>query len=132
MDSQLGTRCETQYAPELPSFFSFATIIKEERIQRIAAAVSMIEYGSPAGEKLSVRKASRIYGIPKSSLHRYVQENRGIKRPSRRKRAKVVPKVEVCKSNIDFLLNEASFQRTSPILRPSINLVDHMTIPQHT
>lgn len=56
---------------------SKGVLCEEERMQRLASAVALVEHGGPAG-KASVRTAARIYGIPKSTLHRYIQANRGV------------------------------------------------------
>lgn len=79
----------------------------EDRVQRVAAAVMMVENGCSKGGKVSVRKAARVYGIPKSTVHRYIQASRGIDSPQRRRIAKRRTKITAPqKCNISFLLNE--------------------------
>lgn len=49
------------------------TTEEERRALRLAAAVSMV---SRSGGKVSVRKAAKMYGISKSTVHRYYQAAR--------------------------------------------------------
>lgn len=56
---------------------------------------------------MSVRKAAGLFGLPKSTVHRYLQAKRGIERPYRRgaiavKRAREAPPK---KFDIAFLLS---------------------------
>jgi len=56
-----------------------------ERMCRVAAAVAMIERGSPDGGKVSLRRAADYFKVPKSTVHRHIQANRGIIPPPRRR-----------------------------------------------
>lgn len=49
------------------------TTDEERRALRLAAAVSLV---SQSGGKVSVRKAAKMYGISKSTVHRYYQAAR--------------------------------------------------------
>ncbi len=81
--------------------------VDEDRVYRVAAAVAMVERGHPTGGRVSVRKAARMFGLPKSTVHRYILANRGIDSPRRRssstKRGRIAPPK---KCGIPFLLSK--------------------------
>lgn len=67
-----------ELAPLSRSPLNKVEMYTQARVHRLAAAVALVEHGGPTG-KASVRTAGRIYGIPKSTLHRYIQANRAVK-----------------------------------------------------
>lgn len=55
----------------------------EGRAQRLAAAVKLVEGGDSRGQKVSVRRAAAMYNVPKSTVHRHIQQGRGTEPPRR-------------------------------------------------
>lgn len=50
---------------------------EKERAHRLAQAVALVQRGDSCGRKVSVRRAAAMYGVPKSTVHRHIQANRG-------------------------------------------------------
>lgn len=92
---------------------------EEERMQRLASAVALVEHGGPAG-KASVRTAAKIYGIPKSTLHRYIQANRGVESPQSQVLHRNNASQSLRKCDISFLVNrdDTPIQRGCQKLQP--------------
>eukprot|EP00171_Calliarthron_tuberculosum_P020431 IDg20431t1 len=58
---------------------------EEDRMYRLKLAVLMVSRGDSQGRKVSVRRAAAQFGVPKSTVHRHIQVNRGVE-PQRRGR----------------------------------------------
>lgn len=78
-----------------------------ERDRRVAAAVALVEQAASSGGRVSVRAAARAYGLPKSTVHRYVQAHRGVDSPRKKtkKTGKAPPPPKKC--GIPFLLTDS-------------------------
>eukprot|EP00171_Calliarthron_tuberculosum_P012396 IDg12396t1 len=101
-----------ELAPLFEAPLNKVKMYTEERVHRLAAAVALVEHGGPTG-KASVRTAGRMYGIPKSTLHRYIQANRAVKLVrSRRGCTKRILRTDCVapppKCGISFILNQDS------------------------
>lgn len=82
----------------------------EERMRRLAAAVALVERGDSRGHKVSVRRAAALYGVPKSTVHRHIQVNRGVdfQRRGRVTRPNRPSSPGLHKLTIGFLVNNDS------------------------
>lgn len=76
-----------------------------DRVYRVAAAVSLVERGLADGGRVSVRKAAKLFGLPKSTFHRYLVANRIRVRPRRAAKRAGPPPPKKC--GIPFLLSPA-------------------------
>lgn len=99
---------------------------EEERMCRLAAAVSMVESGDVEGCRIPVRRAAEIFRVPKSTVHRHIQLNRGVvfRRRNRSKRSIATRKKSagLYKLRIGFLVNQDrdvdSIRPTSAVKSP--------------
>lgn len=80
-----------------------------ERMCRLKAAVSMVECGSESGCKVPLRRAAEMFRVPKSTVHRHIQLNRGVvfRRRSRSKHSGTKKNnTGLYKLRIGFLVNQ--------------------------
>jgi len=109
---------------ESDPLLAYLPTIREEgtRTRRVAAAVSMVERGYIRGiRKVSLRRASIYFGVPKSTVHRHLQARLGVE-PRKRKlfNNSPHPSPSLKKCEIGFLIhreNTKSPNKTSAQLR---------------
>jgi hypothetical protein len=122
-DADPGSASSTASSGSGSGCHSGCTLRAEDalRRQRVAACLAMLSApASPTTPRPSIRSAARIYNLPKSTVHRLLQQTRGAS-PTKRRRARpafaaapAVAKVRPChstqqrppkKSALDFILS---------------------------